>query len=105
MEIRLTRDPDVTIEARLKVDPEFAVALYHEQRKQIAELADLLVESGERIKKQSERIDELEAVLTGIANADLKDWDWCEGMNKNERNTEFRAWVQSIVRNAIKTQG
>lgn len=84
MEIRLTRDPDVTIEARLKVDPEFAVALYHEQRKQIAEL---------------------EAVLTGIANADLKDWDWCEGMNKNERNTEFRAWVQSIVRNAIKTQG
>jgi hypothetical protein len=34
----LMRDPDVTIEARLKVDPDFATALYHEQRKRIAEL-------------------------------------------------------------------
>jgi hypothetical protein len=34
----LMRDPDVTIEARLKVDPEFAIALYHEQRKRIAKL-------------------------------------------------------------------
>jgi len=32
------RDPDVTIEARLKVDPDFATALYHEQRKRIAAL-------------------------------------------------------------------
>jgi len=32
------RDPDVTIVARLKVDPDFAIALYHEQRKRIAEL-------------------------------------------------------------------
>jgi hypothetical protein len=34
----LMRNPDVTIEARLKVDPDFAIALYHEQRKRIAEL-------------------------------------------------------------------
>jgi len=36
------RDPDVTIVARLKVDPDFATALYHEQRKRIAELETAL---------------------------------------------------------------
>jgi len=34
----LMRDPDMTIAARLKVDPDFATALYHEQRKRIAKL-------------------------------------------------------------------
>jgi predicted phage gp36 major capsid-like protein len=38
----LMRDPDMTIEARLKVDPDFATALYHEQRKRIAELEKAL---------------------------------------------------------------
>jgi ketosteroid isomerase-like protein len=34
----LMRDPDMTIEARLKVDPDFATALYHEQLERIAKL-------------------------------------------------------------------
>ncbi len=41
-DIPLTRDHDETVEARLRIDPEYAVALYHEQRKQIEELAESL---------------------------------------------------------------
>ncbi len=40
-DIPLTRDHDETVEARLRIDPEYAVALYHEQRKQIEELAEM----------------------------------------------------------------
>lgn len=39
-DIPLTRDHDETVEARLRIDPEYAVALYHEQRKQIEELVE-----------------------------------------------------------------
>jgi len=44
----LMRDTDMTILARLKVDPEFVIALYHEQRKRIAEL-EARVDGYERI--------------------------------------------------------
>jgi len=46
----LTRDPDMTIVARLKADPEFAIALYHEQRQRIAELEDESVVAAKLIK-------------------------------------------------------
>jgi lipopolysaccharide biosynthesis regulator YciM len=41
----LMRDPDMTIVARLKADPEFAIALYHEQRQRITELETQLPEA------------------------------------------------------------
>lgn len=57
-DIPLTRDHDETVEARLRVDPEYAVALYHEQRKQIEELEAQI---------QAERITSLECALKDIA--------------------------------------
>ncbi len=43
-DIPLTRDHDETVEARLRIDPEYAVALYRLQRKQLTELEDRLEE-------------------------------------------------------------
>jgi len=56
----LMRDTDMTILARLKVDPEFVIALYHEQRKRIAEL-EARVDGYERIL--DEAYDEYERIL------------------------------------------
>jgi predicted phage gp36 major capsid-like protein len=69
----LMRDPDMTIEARLKVDPDFATALYHEQRKRIAELEDMVkwhtdYANGKdfELTREMARVAELEAQIASL---------------------------------------